>query len=77
MTNPQRRSADLRVAFALDSIQEAQRLIERARAALSSVEGMRPQSRAIAALAGTLTRTWFHTAATASRLRGRRPLSRL
>lgn len=62
-------AAQIRVQVALDSIQEAQRLIQQAAQALSRVDGMIPQSRRVASVSGSLTQTWFAVSAGAIRLR--------
>ena len=53
---------------ALDSIQEAQQLLEHASQALARVEGMIPERRRIASLADHLTQTWFALAASTNRI---------
>ena len=60
-----------RVRIALDSIDEAHRLIEQAMQALSTVDAMKPEHQKIACLSVRLTWTWFAVNAAASRLRRR------
>jgi len=64
-------AAAIRVRIALDSIDEAQRLIEQAMQALSPVDAMRPEHHKIACLSVRLTCTWFAVNAAANRLRRR------
>jgi len=62
-------AAEIRVHLALDSIQEAQELIEQATQALSRVDGLIPQRRRVAAVSDLLIQTWCALSATANRLR--------
>ena len=62
-------TAEIRVQVALDSIQEALRLIELATQALSRVDGMIPESRNLGSLSDRLTETWYAVSAGANRLR--------
>jgi hypothetical protein len=62
-------AAATRLRIALNSIDEAHRLIEQAVQALAGVDAMRPQQRKIARLAVRLTWTWFALKAAANRLR--------
>jgi hypothetical protein len=73
MTSDRERQAAtaIRVRIALDSIDEAQHLIEQAMQALSAVDAMRPEHQKIACLSVRLTWTWFAVNAAANRLRRR------
>lgn len=62
-------AAEIRVQLALNSIQEAQRLIEQATQALSGVEGMIPEWRRVGFLSDRLRQTWYAVSAGANRLR--------
>lgn len=62
-------AAEIRVHLALDSIQEAQELIEQATQALSRVDGMVPQRSRVVAVSDLLTQTWYALSAAANRLR--------
>ncbi|MGH7908474.1 MAG: hypothetical protein ACRENW_01340 [Thermodesulfobacteriota bacterium] len=62
-------AAAIRIKVALDSIQEAQRLIEHAKKALSAVAGMSSERKRVGCLSQQLTWTWFAVSATANRLR--------
>ena len=62
-------AAQIRVQLALDSIQEAQRLIQQATQTLSRVDGMIPESRNLRSLSDRLTQTWYAVSAGANRLR--------
>lgn len=62
-------AAEIRVRVALDSIQEAQRLIQQAAQALSRVDGMIPKSRKVASVSDSLTQIWYSVSAGANRLR--------
>ena len=69
-SNRQRQAAAaIRVTIALDSIDEAQRLIEQAMQALSTVDAMRPERQKLACLSRRLIWTWFALKAAANRLR--------
>ena len=65
-------AAQIRVQLALDSIQEAQRLIRQAAQALSRVDGMIPESRRAGSIADHLAQTWLTVSAGANRLRRKR-----
>lgn len=68
-TDADRRTAAVTpMRVALDSIQEAQRLLEHASQALARVDGMTPERRRIASLADHLTQTWVAVAASANRI---------
>ncbi len=58
-----------RVHLALDSIQEALRLLEQATQALSRVDRMIPISRRVGPLSNQLSHAWFAVSAAANRLR--------
>jgi len=58
----------IRVAAALDSIQEALRHIEQATQALSGVDRMILERKKMHSLSDELTRTWFAVGAAANRL---------
>jgi hypothetical protein len=58
----------IRVATALDSIQEALQHIEHAIQALSGVDGMILERKKVNSLSDELTRTWFAVGAAANRL---------
>lgn len=62
-------AAATRLRIALDSIDEAHRLIEQAVQALVGVDAMKPEQRKIARLSVRLTWTWFALKAAANRLR--------
>lgn len=62
-------AAEVRVHEALDSIQEAQRLIEQAAHALSSLDGMIPEWRNVGSISDRLTQAWYAVSAGANRLR--------
>lgn len=64
-------AAATRVRIALDSIDEAQRLIDQATQALSAIDAMRPEHHKIACLSVWLTWTWFAVKAADNRLRRR------
>jgi len=68
-------AAAIRVKVALDSIQEAQRLIEQAMQALSAVAGMSSERKTLGCLSNRLTWTWFAVSAAAHRLSAQRPPS--
>jgi hypothetical protein len=71
--NGERRASAARPAgVALDSIQEAQQLIEKASQALSAIAGMGPQRERLGCLSNQLTWAWFAVAAMNNRAR-RRP----
>jgi hypothetical protein len=65
-------TAEIRVQVALDSIQEALRLIELATQALSRVDGMIPESSRAGSISDHLAHTWFAVSAGANRLRRKR-----
>lgn len=67
-------AAEIRVQLALDSIQEAQRLVQLATQALSRVDGMIPESRSVGSVSDRLWQTWFAVCASANRLRRKRHL---
>ena len=67
-------AAEIRVQVALDSIQEAQRLIEQATQALSRVDGMIPEWRRVGSIFEQLTQIWHAVGAGANRLRRKGPL---
>lgn len=69
MTSDRQAAAETRVQVALDSIQEAHRLIEQATQALSRVDGMIPEWRSAGSVSGRLMQTWYAVAAGANRLR--------
>ncbi|MBI3456832.1 MAG: hypothetical protein HY002_13735 [Candidatus Rokubacteria bacterium] len=62
-------AAAIRVRIALDSIDEAQRLIEQAMQALSAVDAMKPERQKLACLSRRLIWTCFAVNAAANRLR--------
>ena len=62
-------AAEIRVHLALDSIQEAQRLIEQATKALSRVDGMILEWRRVGSVYDRLRQTWYAVSAGANRLR--------
>ena len=64
-------TAEIRVQMALNSIQEAQRLVEQATQALSRVDGMIPEWKRLGSLYDRLHRTWYAVSAGANRLRRR------
>jgi len=64
-----RAATEIRVHVALDSIQEALRLIEQATQALCRVDGLIPERRRIGSLCDQLTQTWYAVSAGANRLR--------
>jgi hypothetical protein len=68
-------AAAIRVKVALDSIQEAQRLIEQALQALSAVVGMSSERKTVGHLSNRLTWTWFAVSAAAHRFSAQRPPS--
>lgn len=59
----------MRVALALDSIQEAQRLLQQAQRALSNMEALSLEWKSVASVSERLTQTWFALSAGANRLR--------
>lgn len=61
--------AEIRIHVALDSIQEALRLLEQATQALSRVDRMIPLSSRVGSLSNQLSQTWFAVSAAANRLR--------
>jgi hypothetical protein len=61
--------AEIRVQMALDSIQEARRLIEQAAQALAGVTGMIPACQRVGSIFDWLTQTWYSVSARANRLR--------
>jgi len=65
----QHAAAQDRVQLALDSIQEAQRLVEQATQALSRVDGMIPESKKAGSASDRLRHTWYAVSAGANRLR--------
>ena len=76
MTSPdplakRKAAAEARVASALDHLEEAQRLVERARQELSSVCGMAAEHRRLGALYGQVKGCWHAVRERASRLQGR------
>jgi hypothetical protein len=64
-------AAEARVRAALDLIQEAQTLLGRACAALSSVQGMNPSWREVSKSYDQVHGTWYAVEQKAARLRGR------
>ena len=76
MTHARDRQAagEIRVHAALDSIQEALRLLEQATRALSRVDRMIPMSRRVGSLSSQLSHAWFAVSAAANRLRRQRHL---
>lgn len=70
-------AAETRLRLALDSIQQAQQLIELATQALSGVEGMRSQWSRLGSLSDGLTQAWFAVRAGANRLQRTRHLETL
>jgi len=67
--------AEIRVQLALDSIQEAQRLVEHATQTLSRVDGMIPESKNLGSLSDRLTQAWYAVRAGVNRLRRKRHLA--
>ena len=65
---------EIRVQLALDSIQEAQRLVERATQALSRVDGMILERRRVGSAYHQLWQTWYAVRAGANRLQRNRRL---
>jgi hypothetical protein len=64
-------AAEARVRAALDLIQEAQMLLGRACAALSSVQGMNPSWRAVSQRYDQVHGTWYHVEKKAASVRSR------
>jgi len=64
-------AAEIRAKTALDSIDEALRLVEEATKALSRVDGMIPEWERLASLCDRLQQAWFAVSAGANRLRRR------
>ena len=64
-------AAEIRVKNALDSIEEALRLVEQATQALSRVDGMIPEWERLGSLCDRLQQTWYAVSAGANRLRHR------
>ena len=62
-------AAAIRVQVALDSIQEAHRLVEHATQALSRVDGMILEWRRVGSVYDQLWQTWYAVSAGANRLR--------
>jgi hypothetical protein len=66
--------AEIRVQLALDSIQEAQQLVQQPAQGLSRVDGMIPECRSVGSVSDRLWQTWFAVCASANRLRCKRHL---
>lgn len=62
-------AAENQLHLALDSIEEAGRLVDQAAQVLSRVEGMIPEWRNLGSISGRLTWAWFAVCAGANRLR--------
>jgi hypothetical protein len=60
-----------RIEVALDSIQEAQQLVEKASQALSAIARMGPERKRLRRLSSQLIWTWVAVAATNNRVRRR------
>ena len=67
-SDPDRQAiAEIRIRMALDSLQQALELVERAAQALTRVGGMLPERRSVGSLSGQLGLTWLAVCAGARR----------